>query len=218
MSAQLVTSQTSESPRPPVPTWHYVLFALIAIVGTAWDLGTKSSVFSSLGYPGQFSDWSRTFLNGWVEFRFLTSFNEGALWGMGQGFSSLFALLSVLAGIGIITWLTYFRGAASLWLCVTLGLVLAGTLGNLYDRLGWHGNEINGERMYAVRDFLAFTFGTYHYPIFNFADVFLVTGAIMLGVYSFFLEPAPESSKNSAEPARPTQPAATEKESDSKSA
>ena len=118
---------------------------------------------------------------------------------MGQGFSSLFALLSVLAAIGILTWLTYFRGAASLWLCVTLGLVLAGTLGNLYDRLGWHGNEIDGERMYAVRDFLAFTFGTYHYPIFNFADVFLVTGAIMLGVYSFFLEVGPEENSKSTD-------------------
>lgn len=180
-------ANTSAIP-PAIPAWHYVLFAAIAVIGTLWDLGTKSSVFSSLGYPGQFSEWTQTYLNGWIEFRFLTSFNEGALWGMGQGFSSLFALLSVLAAIGILTWLTYFRGAASLWLCVTLGLVLAGTLGNLYDRLGWHGNEINGERMYAVRDFLAFTFGTYHYPIFNFADVFLVTGAIMLGIYSFFLE------------------------------
>ncbi|MFN3160403.1 MAG: signal peptidase II [Rubinisphaera brasiliensis] len=194
-----MNSPTPSPSRPAVPAWHYVLFAAIAIIGTIWDLGTKSAVFSSLGYPGRFSEWTQTFLNGWVEFRFLTSFNEGALWGMGQGFSSLFALLSVLAAIGILTWLTYFRGAASLWLCVTLGLVLAGTLGNLYDRLGWHGNEIDGERMYAVRDFLAFTFGTYHYPIFNFADVFLVTGAIMLGVYSFFLEVGPEENSKSTD-------------------
>ncbi len=123
-----------------------------------------------------------------MQFRLYTSFNEGALWGIGQGFTAVFAGLSLLAIVGIVLWLFAFRGAASLWLTVTLGLVMSGTLGNLYDRLGWHGCEVAGRQLFAVRDFLSFTFGTYHYPIFNFADVFLVTGAIMLGLYSFLME------------------------------
>ncbi|MCA8982667.1 MAG: signal peptidase II [Planctomycetaceae bacterium] len=187
--------EKSTAERPAVPAWHYVLFATLVVLGTGWDLFSKSAVFNSLGYPGRISEWTRTFLNGWVEFRFLTSFNEGALWGMGQGFSGLFALLSILAAAGILTWLILFRGASSLWLSITLGLVMAGTLGNLYDRLGWHGHVVEGKPMYAVRDFLAFTFGEYHYPIFNFADVFLVTGAIMLGLYSFMLEPPAATGK-----------------------
>lgn len=186
-------ANAENTPHPPVPRWHYAVFLVLAVTGTSWDLFTKSAVFSSLGYPGELSDWTGSYLNGWVQFRFLTSFNEGALWGMGQGFTAVFAVLSLLAATGILAWLFLFRGAASLWLSITLGLVMAGTLGNLYDRLGWHGYEVAGRPMYAVRDFLAFTFGSYHYPIFNFADVFLVTGAIMLGLYSFMLE-SPESS------------------------
>ncbi|HBN75044.1 MAG TPA: signal peptidase II [Planctomycetaceae bacterium] len=175
-----------------IPRSRYVVFLSLFVLGTFWDLYTKATVFESLGYPGGISLWTQSFLNSWVQFRFYTSFNEGALWGMGQGYSAMFAILSIGAGIGILCWLFWFRAAKSLWLTITLGLVMAGTMGNLYDRLGWHGYEVAGRKMFAVRDFLAFTFGNYHYPIFNFADVFLVTGAIMLAFYSIFLD-LPES-------------------------
>ena len=195
------SSSPQQTPAPPSTdasgnvALNTSLFLILAIVGTFWDLWTKHRVFTTLGYPGQISEWTRTYLNGWVKFRFLTSFNEGALWGMGQGFASVFAVLSILAAIGILVWLFCFGGIRSVWLSITLGLVFAGTLGNLYDRLGWHHYAVAGRPMYAVRDFLAFTFGEYHYPIFNFADVFLVTGAVMLGLYSFLIEPPPPSQK-----------------------
>ena len=178
-----------ESSKQSFPRSRYWVFGLLVVSCTFWDLYSKTVVFSSLEYPGGVSDWTKSWFNGWMQFRLYTSFNEGALWGIGQGFTAVFAGLSLLAILGILLWLFTFRGAASLWLTVTLGLVMAGTLGNLYDRLGWHGCELAGHRLYAVRDFLAFTFGNYHYPIFNFADVFLVTGAIMLGLYSFTAEP-----------------------------
>ena len=67
--------------------------------------------------------------------------------------------------------------------------IMAGTLGNLYDRAGLHGLvDANGAAIYGVRDFLLFTFGNFHWPVFNFADVFLVTGAIMLGIQSLRAE------------------------------
>ena len=178
--------------KAPIPRSRFVVFLSLVVLGTFWDLYTKATVFESLGYPGGISPWKQTFLNSWVQFRYYTSFNEGALWGMGQGYTAMFAILSIGAAIGILCWLFWFRAAKSLWLTVTLGLVMAGTMGNLYDRLGWHGYEVAGRKMFAVRDFLAFTFGNYHYPIFNYADVFLVTGAIMLAVYSIFLD-LPES-------------------------
>jgi lipoprotein signal peptidase len=53
--------------------------------------------------------------------------------------------------------------------------------------------------IYAVRDFLDFTFSrvsfVFPWATFNFADSYLVVGAIMLGVYSFF---APDAKREVA--------------------
>jgi signal peptidase II len=120
-------------------------------------------------------------------FRFHTSFNRGALWGIGQNLTMLFALLSLLAAFVILYWL-FIRGAARSWmLTLCLAFIMAGTLGNLYDRLGWHGcTDAFGNRILGVRDFLLFRFGTYNFPVFNLADVFLVSGAMCLIVQSLF--------------------------------
>jgi len=168
-----------------VPRNRYVWFGLLSIAGVAIDLGSKAWVFGELGYPGRSSHWVYQFFDGWLTFRFLTSINEGALWGIGQGFTWLFALLSIVAIVGVSVWLFVYKAARSLWLTIALGLIMAGTLGNLYDRAGLHGcvGE-DGSVVYGVRDFLLFTFGSFHWPIFNFADCFLVTGAIMLAIQS----------------------------------
>lgn len=194
------------------PSSRLLLFAAIACAGVAVDLGSKKLVFEDLGYPvgqaafqpGRHATFehpanvqgrSTQYLDGWLKFELHTSFNEGALWGIGQGYSWLFAVASVAAMVGIVVWLFGFAAAKSRWLTVSLGLIMAGTIGNLWDRLGMHGcTGLQGEPMHAVRDFLLFTFGNYHYPIFNFADSFLVTGAIMLVVQSVFM-PAAVSEK-----------------------
>jgi len=211
-----------------VPPSRYWLFGSIAASGLAWDLITKSRVFRELGYPGRSSDWSYStpFLWGKFSFRLTTWFNQGALFGIGQGKGWLFASLSVLAVAGIIYWLFVRGEARSKWLTVTLGLILAGALGNLYDRMYLHGcvDSISGEPIYGVRDFFQadipfiswswpLTFRLipeYHWPIFNFADVFLVTGAIMLTIYSLVV---PQS-----KPAADGKPAETPGKSDSAAA
>ncbi|MGH7128230.1 MAG: signal peptidase II [Planctomycetaceae bacterium] len=198
-----------------LPGHRYVLFALLALCGLGVDLASKSVVFTDLGYPagsvaavepGAHELFDRPdhlppasdgqtppYLDGWVTFRLYTSFNRGALWGIGQGQTWLFAALSVVALVGI-PYFLFVRGAAqSRWLTVSLGFIMAGTLGNLYDRLGLHGlTDSEGETIHAVRDFLLFTFGGWSWPVFNFADMFLVTGAGMLFVQSFRTEPKRE--------------------------
>ena len=120
----------------PVPISRYVAFGLIATTGVLADLSSKSRVFAVLGYPQRSTE---PFFEGAVTFRLYTSLNEGALWGMGQGYAWLFAALSLVAVIGVVYWL-FFRGAAvSWWLTVSLALIMSGTLGNLYDRLALHG-------------------------------------------------------------------------------
>jgi len=54
-----------------------------------------------------------------------------------------------------------------------LGLILAGTLGNLYDRVVFNG----------VRDFLYFHL--IEWPVFNIADCCLVCGAFLLLAQAF---------------------------------
>ena len=175
-----------------VPLSRYPVFLGLAVVALTWDLYSKSVVFGSLGYPG-ISGWQEEYFGEAVRFQLRTSFNHGALWGVGQGYAFVFAGLSLIAAVGIVYWLFFRGGARSWWLTVALGLILGGTLGNLYDRLGLHGwKDAEGAPVRAVRDFLDFQFfGVFDWAIFNFADTFLVTGAIMLVLYSFKPEPMP---------------------------
>lgn len=199
-----------------VPASRYLVFVLLASAGAAFDVWTKDVVFRDLGYPamavaqtpGEFEYFergtplegeSRLYLTGNITFRLLTSFNRGALWGLGQNYTSLYAVMSVVACLAIVYWLFFYGGARSRWLTVALGFIFAGTVGNLYDRLALHGCIVNGEEIRAVRDFLLFTFWGKAWPVFNFADVFLVTGAIMLVVQS--LRPEPEEKPDAATPA-----------------
>ena len=176
-----------------VPASRPLLFTAIAAAACAADLYSKHRVFTELGYPGVPSSWTETYFGGAVRFQLLTSFNGGALWGIGQGLSWLFAGLSIVAAVGVLWWLFVAGAARSLWLTIALALVTGGAFGNLYDRLGLHGcehaAEDGGGVRLAVRDFLFFHLGDYAWPIFNFADVFLVTGAAMLALQSLAAPP-----------------------------
>ena len=188
-----------------VPLRRHLLFWLLVCAACGWDLYTKDTVFTKLGFPRGESLWAKDWFNQGITYRHFTTFNHGALWGVGQGKSYIFAGLSVIAIGVIVYWLFVKRHAISLWLTTSLALIMGGTLGNLYDRLGLHGcqNEA-GETLHAVRDFLLFTFWGYHWPVFNYADVFLVSGAIMLGVYSVFV-PEPGKEQQAEQTTAPTE-------------
>jgi signal peptidase II len=110
--------------------------------------------------------------------------NHGALFGIGGGQKGLangtFALVSVAAAIAILIWGTRKHTARERGLMAALGLILGGTVGNLYDRLIFGG----------VRDFLYFY--KIEWPVFNVADCCLVVGAGLLLVQALFVPPAPE--------------------------
>jgi signal peptidase II len=165
-----------------VPRNRYVLFLLPAIVGCAIDLATKHFMFA---WPELRAGETYWFWTGHVGLQL--SWNEGALFGMGQGKVWLFAALSVAAAIGIPVWLFRFGAARDAWLTVALGCVMAGVLGNLHDRLGLHGevwpatHPREGEAIYAVRDWILWQASDrWRWPNFNIADSLLVVGAAVL--------------------------------------
>ncbi|MGL6225347.1 MAG: signal peptidase II [Thermoguttaceae bacterium] len=195
-----------------MPYLHYrplFLFLTVLCLGLGLDIWSKNVVFSTLGMPGEYQLQEQPELHAvyWIVdgfFGFQTSLNEGALFGMGQGYTLFFAGCAVCALIGISTWLYFFCSPRSLILPVLFGMLSAGILGNLYDRLGLHRLIWNyadqhhefGEPVYAVRDWILFKFGTYIWPNFNIADSLLVCGSILLILYTFLQKEPQEQAKS----------------------
>ncbi|MFO0926188.1 MAG: signal peptidase II [Gemmataceae bacterium] len=115
--------------------------------------------------------------------------NHGALFGFLREHRSLanglFAVVSLIAAAAIVLWGSHRTTAADRWLCAALGLILAGTLGNFFDRVMFNG----------VRDFLHWHYG-FDWPVFNVADCCLVVGAGLL-LLQAFLAPHPTGSVGS---------------------
>jgi signal peptidase II len=172
-----------------VPASRYVAFLLIAATGALTDLLTKSWSFAWRGDPGERPIW-------WViegYFGIETAVNTGAVFGIGAGQGVLFAMLSVVALVGICAWLFLYGAAHLWWLTIALAMICGGILGNLYDRLGfwWEPGMDERWRTGAVRDWILWQAGDrWKWPNFNIADSLLVTGAAMLIWRSFF--PGPE--------------------------
>lgn len=105
---------------------HMVLWGATA-VALAADLYSKHWAFRVLD-----SQELRTVVPGVLAFR--RSLNSGALFGMGAGRGPVFILASIVA-LGFVVYLFWHSEARQRGLHLALGLILAGALGNLYDRV-----------------------------------------------------------------------------------
>jgi lipoprotein signal peptidase len=177
----------------------------LALVGLTLDQATKYGVFKWLYngtdhgeyevVPGkfqllaQFTPERETGSSLWSALRTWSSdalpkVNHGALFGLGGQYVTyanlVFAVVSILAAAAIIYWSTRQATVRDGVLCAALGLILAGTLGNFYDRIVFNG----------VRDFLHFYW--VEWPVFNVADCCLVCGAGLLLLQAFRTQPAAE--------------------------
>jgi len=166
------------------------LFLAIAIVGCATDLLTKHWVFAWRGMPRPKNEW-------WLWEPYVgveTSLNRGALFGMGETIGPTgFAVISIIAGLAFCWWGLFGSASKHRTLSVTLGAILGGIGGNLYDRLGlWSGGEV-----LAVRDWILLRYGDFTWPNFNIADCLLVCGAASF----FVLAMREESNKEDAQAA-----------------
>lgn len=99
--------------------------------------------------------------------------NYGAAFSMLEDKMWLFILLASLAVVGFSIFLFFVR-KKSKFLTYTVALLIAGTLGNLIDRIAFG----------YVRDFIYFA----SWFVCNIADIALTVGAVMLCVYYIFLD------------------------------
>jgi signal peptidase II len=161
------------------------LFMAVALAGLFLDQASKYLVFGWLVeeqryevIPGAFNLEAHHALQKDGTLRPMV--NHGALFGFlrekEELANGLFAVISVAAAGVIIYWTTRKNTARDWSLCAALGLILAGTLGNLYDRIVFSG----------VRDFLHVFYRQFDWPVFNVADACLVVGAGLLLVQAMF--------------------------------
>jgi signal peptidase II len=144
----------------------------VCAFGLTLDLFTKSAAEQNLSTsPGGIE-----FIPGWLHFEWVT--NDGAVFGIGSGQRWLFVGVSVLA-LGFLTWL-FAASRRQPGYQIILGMLLAGVLGNLYDRI-----------MFAhVRDMIhALPRWPKLFPyVFNVADILLCTGVALMLVHAVLFD------------------------------
>ncbi|MEJ2542217.1 MAG: signal peptidase II, partial [Gemmatimonadota bacterium] len=118
------------------------------------------------------------------------AYNTGAAFGLGVGEDSRWLFIPITFVALILLGLLYRQALPDDRLRhVSLALIMAGALGNLYDRIFYPR---------GVVDFFGpVDLGFWHFPIFNVADIAITCGAILLGL-SFWEEERQEKARASA--------------------
>jgi signal peptidase II len=159
-----IDSIAGEAPRPPR---RVLLLAAVALLGWALDLGTKVIAVRELeGRPPV------TVIENVLYVQLVR--NAGAAFALATGMTWLLTLIALGVVVAI------FRVAGRLrstgW-AVALGLVLAGALGNLTDRLFRSPGPLHGR----VVDFISVLEPDgLAWPVFNVADSAICTGGALL--------------------------------------
>ena len=201
------------------PAWTspvaWATLLVVLVIGLWLDLGSKSWAFKSVANNPVELNYqevvSGSFHPPWHEgvkvlpgdlLDFHLVLNRGAVFGIGQGSRGIFVgftIVAVTVAIGVFGWWT--RASAHL-AHVAIALILAGGIGNLYDRVF----------IGAVRDFLHMLprwdlpWGM-HWPggssevfpwVFNVADVMLLVGMGLLLVHVKLADRAERAAKEAA--------------------
>lgn len=151
----------------------FAMFALFALAGGALDLLSKELAFSRLE-----ENHETKIIDGCLGF--ILSRNPGAAFGIFGGRFNFFLAISIGA-IALVAYFSWTAKPPSVRYQLALGMIAAGVLGNLHDRLRFH----------FVRDFIKVYVDydpvktlllthwphTNVWPIFNVADSFICVGA-----------------------------------------
>jgi len=155
----------ASSTRPAV-----LLLATAALIYVA-DQVTKALVVANLAYGERVP-----ILGDVVQLWHLR--NTGAAFSLLPGAVWLFIPITIIA-LGMVAYFHVQLRDRGPWIHVILGAILAGSLGNLTDRV----------RLGYVTDFVSVGIGDLRWPAFNVADPAVVIGILLLVGYLTFIDP-----------------------------
>lgn len=158
----------------------------LSLVVIVLDLWTKHWASSSLVYGRP------NVVNEYLDFTLLH--NYGAAFSLlaeaGGWQRTFFVVLSSAVSILLIVWLAKLPRFGRLLLVLALALIVAGALGNLYDRI----------TLGYVVDFLHFHYNDHYWPAFNVADSAICAGVFLMLLDSFlYKEPDAEKDAEGAQ-------------------
>jgi len=159
-----------------------VIFWAVAAVVAAADLWTKHLIFQRL--PRLDSE-PIVIVEGFL--RIVHSENRGGVFGLAQG-STMWLVFGVIAS-ALVIWFAHRKENKTVLLQIALGLIMAGAIGNVFDRvvIGY------------VRDFVDVCYWPgKHWPAFNVADSGICVGAVYLAIHAFFFMPQPDKKAKSS--------------------
>lgn len=148
-----------------------ILICCIVLL-TAVDQLTKLAAVKLLGSGGSVKVINNFFYLTYVE-------NKGAAFGIMQGGKWIFIIIT--AAVIVIAAVYYIKTTPSKQnrlMRIAVALVVSGAVGNAVDRL-FRG---------FVVDFLYFRFFGHGFPVFNFADILVVVGTLMLAAAIIFAD------------------------------
>ena len=180
-----------------VRSWRLLAFCLVAaIILTALDLGTKAWALDRLSAesfspPGEVCEPDE---NGFIRtqrrrrapvvvvdgiFEFSYAENCGAAFGFLRDFPFRRYIFfpAALIAVLLLPWMVR-RGHGGKWLVYGAPFIMAGALGNLYDRVT-HGFVVDFIRFYT-RDGLGPIPAGWEYPTFNVADIHITVGVVCI--------------------------------------
>jgi signal peptidase II len=169
--AEKAVPDTTEAPETSLPKRRLGLVFLVAAAAFAADLVTKIIVASTLeGHEPV------RILGGLVYLDLIR--NPGAAFSIATGMTWILAVVAAVVVVAII-WLA--RRLRSIGWAIGLGLVLAGALGNLTDRIFRAPSPFQGH----VVDFISvFQPNGGAWPIFNVADSCICVGGVLIVLLS----------------------------------
>ncbi len=125
------------------------------------------------------SEGSTTVIKGFFYFTYTVntgsafSFLAGKAWAQ-----TFFKILTPITLLLFILLFIYSVKKGKKFLSIATILIFSGAIGNYIDRLIFSG----------VTDFISLKFGSYNFPVFNFADICLTVGVIMFIIFYAFLD------------------------------